>query len=175
MKSVLGFLALLLLFPAIADSQAAGLTAGARVRVTAPRDDLNKYVGTIMELRGDSVVVAGRQGSRRIAFGDVTALEVSTGTQTRIVRSGLIGFGAGAVVGAIMGLAAYDGPDLFFDSPASFAAFSGLVFGSVGMVAGGVVGALQRTDRWERRDLPVKVGIGGSRSGGVSLNFSRAF
>lgn len=175
MKSVLGFLVVLLFFPAVADSQPAGLTAGARVRVTSPRHDLDRYVGTIVELHGDSVAVAGRQGTRRIAFDDVTALEVSTGTRTQVVRSGLIGLGAGAIVGVVVGLATYEEPDFVFGSPASLSAFTGLLFGSVGMVAGGVVGAVQRTDRWERRNFPVKAAIGASRSGGVSLSFSRTF
>lgn len=175
MKSVLGFLTLLLLFSAIADAQSAGLTAGARVRVTSPRDDVRKYVGTITALRGDTLVMAGTRGSRSIALDNVTALDVSTGTRTQVGRSALIGFGAGALLGGVAGAAAYREPDFFFQNAAQMGAVSALFFGGVGMVAGAVVGALYRTDRWERRDPPLRAAIGGSRSGGVSLSVSRAF
>jgi hypothetical protein len=175
MKPALGILVAVLVFSSPVAAQMAGLGAGARVRVTSPRDDLKKHVGTVMEVRGDSVVVAGRNGSRTVALDNVTALDVSTGTRTQIVRSGLIGFGAGALLGGILGAAAYEEPDFFFGSATEAGAFSGLMFGSIGLVAGGVVGALQRTDRWERRDLPVKAAIGGSRSGSVTLGFSRRF
>lgn len=175
MKSALTILAVALFFPAIAETQSPALAAGARVRVTSPRDDLNRYVGTLMELRDDSVVVAGPRGSRTIALDNVTALDVSAGTRTQIARSALIGFGAGAVLGGIWGAAAYDGPDFFFSSAAQMGAFSGLVFGSIGLVAGGVVGAMNRTDRWEPREFSVRAAIGASRAGGVSLSLSRAF
>lgn len=175
MKSVLGFLTLLLLFPAFAASQPAGLTAGARVRVTAPRDDLNKHVGTVLEVRGDSVVIAGQRGSRSIALENVTALDVSTGLRTQVRRSALVGFAAGGVLGGIVGVASYEDPDFFFSSAAEMGAVSALFFGGIGMATGAVVGALQRTDRWERQALPVKAAIGGSRSGGVRLSFSREF
>lgn len=175
MKPAFTVLVAALFFASPVAAQMAGLGAGARVRVTSPRDDLNKHVGTVLEVRGDSVVIAGQRGSRSIALGNVTALDVSTGTRTQIVRSGLIGFGAGAVLGAIVGAASYEEPDFFFGSPAELAAASGVVFGSIGLIAGGVVGALQRTDRWERRDLPLRAAIGGSRSGGVRLSLSRTF
>jgi uncharacterized membrane protein YedE/YeeE len=175
MKPALGILLAVLVFSSPVAAQMAGLDAGARVRVTSPRDDLKKHVGTVMEVRGDSVVVASRDGTRSIALENVTALDVSTGVRTQVRRSALIGFGAGALVGGIAGAVSYAEPDLVFNSAAELGAVSALFFGGIGMVAGAVVGALQRTDRWERRDLPVKAAIGGSRSGVVTLSLSRTF
>lgn len=175
MKTVLSFFALSLLLPMIAESQSAGLSAGARVRVTSPRDDLRKHVGTVMEVRGDTLVVAGSRGSRGIALDNITALDISTGSRTQVGRSALIGFGAGALLGGVLGVAAYEEPDFFFENAAQMGAASALFFGGIGMVAGAVVGALHRTDRWERRDPPLRAVIGGSLAGGVSLRVSSAF
>lgn len=175
MKPGLSSLALILLLPMIAEAQSAGLTAGLRVRVTSPRDGVRNYAGTIMELRGDTVVVAGSRGSRSIALDNVTALDVSTGSRTQVGRSALIGFGAGALLGGVAGAVAYEEPDFFFENAAQMGAASALFFGGIGMVAGAVVGALHRTDRWERRDSPLRAAIGGSRAGGVSFSLSRKF
>lgn len=128
-----------------------------------------------MGVRGYSVVVAGRHGSRSIALRNVTALDVSTGTRTQVMRDGLIGLGAGVTIGFVLGAATFEEPDLFVGGAVEAGALVGAMFGVVGMVAGGVVGALHSTDRWEPRDLPVKAAIGPSRSGGVRLSFSRAF
>lgn len=174
MKSALGSFALMLLLPVIADAQSNALGVGARIRVTSPRDHLNKYVGTIMELRGDTVVVAGRHGTRSIARENVTALDVSTGTRTQVRRSALLGFGAGALLGGVAGAVAYEEPDFFFGSAAEMGAVSALFFGGIGMVAGAVVGALQRTDRWQAAPR-LRATAGVTRSGGVSIGISRAF
>lgn len=166
MKSVFSILAFALLFPMVAGAQSATLAVGARVRVTSPSDDLNKHVATVIEVRGDSVVVAGRTGSRTIGLSNVTALEVSTGTRNRVMRDGLIGFGAGAPLGVAFGASAKD---------VELAALEAVVFGAVGLMTGAIIGAFDRADRWERASLPVRASIGPSRSGGVSLNFSRTF
>ncbi len=169
---------ILLMVPAIAETQSATLAPGARVRVTSPSDDLNKHVATVTEVRGDSVVVAGRTGSRTIGLSNVTALEVSTGTRNRVMRDGLIGFGAGALLGVAFGASAEDecSEGYLCVVPASeFAAVGAVVFGAVGLMTGAIIGAFDRADRWERASLPVRASIGPSRSGGVSLNFSRTF
>jgi len=181
LKSTFSLLVLALLFPALALGQSASLAAGARVRLTSPADQLEKHVTTVTEMRGDSIVVAGRSGSRIIALRNVTALDISTGTRNRVVRDGLIGFGAGALIGAVVGADAADecsdqayciSP---FDSGGEAAALGIVVFGAAGLVAGAIVGAFDRTDRWEPRELPFKVAVNPSMSGGVTLKISRAF
>jgi hypothetical protein len=180
MKHALGILVAVLVFSSPSAAQMAGLAVGARVRVTSPSDDLKKHVGTVMEVRGDSVVVSGRQGPRRVALVNITALDVSTGTRTRVMRSGLIGFGAGALVGAAVGAAAHEDckEEYFCILPSSRGedmALGALVFGSAGLLTGSVIGALTHTDRWEPRTSSVRVGMFRSPSGGVGLNLSRAF
>ncbi len=180
MKHALGILAAVLVFSSPLTAQMAGVAAGARVRVTSPSDNLKKHVGTIMEVRADSVVVSGRQGPRSVALANITALDVSTGTRTRVMRSGLIGFGAGALVGAGLGAAAHEDckEKCFYviqTSRGQDMALGAVVLGAAGLITGSVIGALTHTDRWEPRGPSVRVGMVGSPLGGVSLNLSRAF
>lgn len=175
MKAAVAILAVALFFPMIAGAQSPPLAAGMRVRVTSPRDDLKKHVGTVMELRHDSIVVTGRLGPRTIALENIVALDVSLGRRTQIARSALLGFGGGALFGGILGVAAYEEPDFFFSSATQMGAVSALVFGSIGLVAGGLVGALNRADHWDPRDFSVRAAIGSSRQGAVSVGLSRSF
>lgn len=182
MKSVLCFAALAVLAPAIGQGQA--FEAGARIRVTAPRDDLRKHVATVLEVRDDSIVVASRSGSRTVAVDNITELDVSIGTRGHMLRDGAIGFGLGALVGGVLMKSASDdcpgggeyGVCGIPVSESEATALGAAVYGGLGLLAGVAIGAfLDRSDRWERRHADVKVAIAPSRSGGVSLNFSRAF
>jgi len=175
---------ILLMVPAIAETQSATLAVGARVRVTSPSDHLRKHVTTVMELRGDSIVVGVRGSSRTIGLADVTVLEVSTGTRNRFFRDAGLGLGIGVIVGAVAGAVTYEecvprGPfDCLLVSESSTQAAvvgGGIVLGAVGLAAGAVVGAFHRTDRWAPVRMPVRAAIAPTRSGGVSFTISRAF
>ncbi|HUR91133.1 MAG TPA: hypothetical protein VMY38_00520 [Gemmatimonadaceae bacterium] len=174
MKAAWSVLALGLFFPVTGQAQSA-LAAGARVRITSPRNDLQKHVTTVTEVRGDSIVVAGQAGVRAVALSDVTAIEVSTGRRNRIVRDGLIGLGAGFAGGFLLGALTYEGPDFLVGSSMEAGALLGTFFGVVGLITGGVVGAFDHADRWQPVQGALKASIGPTRSGGVSLALSRAF
>ncbi len=180
LKYAFSILALALVFPAIGEAQSETLTTGTRIRVTSPSDDLKGHVTTVTDVHGDSIVVAGRAGSRTIALTDVTALDISTGTRTRAMRYGLIGFGAGAATGAVLGYTAQDDcSDAFgFCGPVSagqVAAASAAVFGVIGLLTGAVAGSFQRTDRWESRTAGARVSVIPVFRGGVALSVSRSF
>ncbi|CAN5603204.1 hypothetical protein BH23GEM1_BH23GEM1_06150 [soil metagenome] len=168
-------LLLVLLLSGVAEAQSAPVGVGARIRVTVPGTDMHRHVTTVAELRGDSIVVAGKSRVRTIALRDVTELGISTGSRTQVVRDGLIGFGAGAGLGFILGAMSYEEPDFLVGSAGEAGAMVGAVFGVVGLVAGGVVGAMHRTDRWEPARMPVRASIAPSRSGGVNVGVSKAF
>lgn len=121
------------------------------------------------------MVVAGQSGVRTIAVQDITSLEVSTGSRTQVLQDGLIGLGAGVTVGFALGALTYEDPDFFVSSATEAGALVGAVFGVVGMVAGGVVGALHRTDRSEAARMPMRASIGPSGPAGVKVSFSRVF
>ena len=183
MKLALGVLLVALVVPVTAEAQSSSLAVGARVRVTSPRDDLKNHVATLTQVRDDSIVIAGHTGSRTIGLDNVTAIDISAGRRSHFLQDAGIGLGVGALAGGFIGYFSYEECDeegfmacfMVPDSRMESAAFGGAVLGGVGLVAGAIIGAFRRTDRWEAASLPARVSIGQSRSGGVGLSFSRAF
>lgn len=179
MKRSLGILALAALLPAVAWGQSASLAPGARVRVTSPSDNLKRHVSTVTEMRGDSIVMSGSTGSRTVALGNVTALDVSTGKRRNVGRYALIGLGAGTLLGVTAGVAAKDDCEEAFNYcvvpvDAGFAGVMVLATGAVGLVTGAIAGALHQTDRWEKHP-GIRAAIAPSALGGVTLSVSKAF
>lgn len=163
-----------------ASGQSVTLTTGTRIRVTSPVHNLDRHVATVGEMRGDSVVVTDRTGARTIALANVTALDVSRGTRNRVARDGLIGLGVGAATGiALMAAADDDCDDTQFCvvpvSESQFAAAGALVFGTVGFLAGAVIGAFDRTEIWEPQTHGFTAALRPTGSGGVVLSMSRSF
>jgi len=175
-----GLVVFAVLFSVPVQGQSAPLSAGARVRLTSPADKMDKHVTTVTELRGDSIVVAGRSGSRTIAMRNVTSLDVSAGTRNRVVRNGLIGLGAGALIGGVAGAATYEecSDQIFCIAPldrGQSTLAGAAVFGAAGLVVGAVIGVFDKTDRWERRELPLAVSISPTMAGGATVKISKAF
>ncbi|MCR4339091.1 MAG: hypothetical protein NUW01_04290 [Gemmatimonadaceae bacterium] len=175
MNAALGILVAVLVFSSPVAAQMAGLGAGARVRVTSPRDDLKKHVTTVTDVRGDSIVVAGRAGSRTIAISNVTALEVSAGRRMRVVPYALLGFGVGAIGGFALGYASYDDGSYLSNSPSDEGTWAGATLGVLGMFTGAIVGVFHRGDHWVPAQPPVRAAMGLTRSGRVSVGLARAF
>ena len=184
MKYAFGVLVLAAFFPVAATAQSASLAPGARVRVTAPNDNLKRVVGTVAEVRNDSILLVNNRESRAVALANVTSLEVSKGQRSMFLRDAGLGLGIGAVAGYVMGYATYEecNPDPygFFDcmfepeSRGQAATWGGLVGGALGLVSGALVGAFHRVDRWESLTVPPRVTI---RPGahGITVGISRAF
>jgi hypothetical protein len=181
MKSGLAVLALALCVSHVADGQSSRFAAGARVRVTAPGSALDKHVTTILDERGDSIVVDVQGRSQTLWLADLTALEVSTGKRTHAKRHAVSGFMLGALTGVVIGLATYEEcvPRGFLTclmSGPEYSAVGGLILGgAAGAVIGGAVGSRHSDDRWSSVRLPVRTVVAPTRSGGVSVRMSRAF
>lgn len=183
MKTGLTILALAMFIPLVAEGQSPPVAAGTRVRVTAPGEGLDRRVTTIMDVRGDSIVVGDQNGSRIIGLAEVTALEVSTGRKSRLWRGAGMGLGIGVLAGAAIGAVTYEkcDPNPFLScwmapgSAMGAAAIGGVLLRGAGLVTGAVIGALIRTDGWAPVDLPVRAAIVPARSGGVSVMLSRSF
>lgn len=184
MKAGLVVLAVAMLIPVVATGQSSPVSAGTRVRVTAPGKDLDQHVTTVVEIRGDSIVVLGdRNSSLPIGFADITEIEVSTGKRTHFWRGAGLGLGIGVVAGLVIGAVTHEecDPDPLFgcflgpETASESAVLGGLTLGSIGLVAGAVIGAVSRTDRWASVNLPVRASIAPAQSGGLSLMLSRTF
>jgi hypothetical protein len=164
-----------------ATAQTPTLPPGARVRVTAPAYGSARQVGTVLALRGDTLVLqtAANPDTLLLPWSGVTGLEVSRGRR-RQVREGIgFGFLAGAAFGMLIGLAdGDDPPDSFIAfSAGEKALFAGAVLGGIGAVVGGVLGAASPTDRWERVPLrSVEARVGAAPGGhGLALSLSARF
>jgi len=158
-----------LLFLALLTIPQAGLTAetdppglsGSRVRLLAAPLGPRKLTGTLVEMRGDSVLFAADHQSVRtlIPTASLTGIEVSRGMHSHVWRGAGIGFLVGALAGGVVGYSlAHRPPSDDGDYGPLVGAVGAVIVGSVGIAVGAVVGTRQ-TERWERLPLPIHVGV----------------
>lgn len=141
----------------VALAQSNELQPGARVRVVAPGIVANRYVGTVLSRRGDTLQLGGPNAAPVfVPLDRVTSLEISRG------RSRLSGAGRGVVWGAPIGLAFGVATATSLEDCTDFGcrdATSGergaYVFASLlaGATWGAGIGALVGRERWERFDV----------------------
>lgn len=142
------------------------LTAGQRVRVTAPSAGIIHQTATLVGMSGDSIVL-GALGAKRgdapalsdrsrraVPLGSVTSLEISRGTGSNRGGGAIVGALVGAVGGGVLG--GSGGCDL--EIGLRMQHFSCTVLGAVGgAVVGAGVGALVggalHSERWEQVPL----------------------
>jgi hypothetical protein len=136
-----------------------GIVSGARARLMIPEYGEARQVGTVIAVRGDSIVF------RRDAAGDtlivgfthVAKLDLSRGRHPRPISGLAIGFVSGAAAGAIVFAASTpkaipcNGQTLFcgrFFGAGAYAAFGAVTGGLGGALLGTVIGAVVHTERW---------------------------
>lgn len=150
---IVAVLAPLLAAPSVGRSQEDTRTAkGARVRVEwMQTTQRHRAVGTVHELRADSLVLAERAGVRTFALARLSGIDV------RVRRSHVRGAVRGAALGALGGLAAgltvggYVAATCRANDMCGLALISGPVLGvAAGLTLGTVVGAVHRGERWQR-------------------------
>ena len=163
------------------EAQTAPLSPGARVRVTTSGPSPSRQVGSVLELREDSLVIRpdGRADSLAIPLARVTDIELSRGLRTQGRRGLGVGFLVGAGAGVLIGLTdGDDPPGAFFSfSAEEKALMAGSMLGVAGAVVGGLVGLVSRTEKWSRVPLGAATGRVGvaPRPGGVGLSVSLRF
>ncbi len=165
------------------------LGPGQRVRVTVPRYEFARVVGTVVDIRPDTLYVRWAQrrfvGSRETRWDSVTSavpiaaierLEVSQGRRSRWLLGLGLGVAVGGATGALVGYASGDDESGFLQfSAGDKAVMLGVALGAVGGVVGLVTGALSRGDRWQEvpRDR-IRVTVAPTRTG-VFLGARLAF
>jgi hypothetical protein len=180
LQSLLAFL-VLAAAPSLRAQDATVLGAGTRVRLTTPLLDAPQQTGKVVSATRDTITFMADSDpvTRTLAVSDITSIEISGGMQTHRWRDAnygfLIGFGAGAIAGAL----SYKKPDtgcLFFcETRRSDTLAGGILGGLAGTLVGAfVVGSLDKTERWVPLRQPVKVSLVPTKNGAV-LAFSRSF
>lgn len=144
MRIILPFL-LLVLVPTV--QAQAPPDSGARVRIASPQVPRGRLVGVLERFTGDTVVVAGQP----ISQASISRFEVSAGRKSQWLAGIGIGFAGGAVLGAVSGAIACHGNTYSFTPICAVAL--GAIGGGVGLVVGGIVGAITHDDEWHAVSL----------------------
>jgi hypothetical protein len=141
------------ILPLTANAQeSSSLRVGARVRVFGTHNKTSK--GFITRLDQDSMTYSGSKGEWTVARSEVSRVQVGKlNRPLGAVKYSLIGLGMGAMAGAIIGGATYDGScDFIVCSAASQAALAGIITGVFGFGVGILGGAIAGQEQW--RDVP---------------------
>lgn len=174
----------------------ASVAVGDRVRITTPHHrGRHRLVGRLAEVQQDSLVVeTDDRGTRvRVPLAQAARVDVSRGRHTNIWRGMGIGMVGGAVTGAVIGATTYHkgrGPvcspnDILFcgdwtgdmgEPDRGFSPKSGTItFGLLGILAGGIGGAIIRTERWSSRPLGGTARLRATPSGDPVVHVAIAF
>lgn len=180
MQAAFRLVALVFLVSAAAEAQAPAVNAGARVRVTSKAHDYNRRVATVSAVRSDSIVLLMKKGNlATVALSDIDEMQVSVGQRRTVLRGMLAGGLIGAAGGAVIGAATYEPCEGFCvlasNSAGAEAAITGTVLGVLGLVVGGVVGAINTTDRWGPSTVPGSISVGPAPGGRVAVGLTRSF
>ena len=133
--------------------QNTGLQVGARVRVFLPDHQYAK--GSVTKISADSIALSDNSGERTLSRSAVNRVQI--GRRNRplgALKFGLIGAGAGAAAGAIIGAATYEESEycLVLCGRSTAAALGGMVIGTLGLAVGIIGGAIHGEEIWT--DLP---------------------
>lgn len=122
---------------------------GARVRIVSPVLGLERQVGTIESVTGDTLRFRRADGVGPVSLkpSEITTIEVSAGTHTAKAKWAGIGSLAGAVAGGVIGAATYTPCSCIGDI---FGRGGSIGIGVIlGALTGGIGGALWGTRRQE--------------------------
>jgi hypothetical protein len=174
--------ALLAVAPAVQGQPTADLPAGTRVRVSEPA--AGRLVGTVTEVRRDTLLVLARGEVHAVPISSIRTIQVSRGRPPRLasaLEGGAIGLLTGAIGGAaslaIPSLLVPDACDREGDGVLCFStgewALVGVAIGApLGAASGALVGLLSPRERWRRLEpaanvprISVQSGTGGLRIG----------
>lgn len=126
-----------------------------RVRFSGMEDQVIE--GSLQGIEENDLLILPSEGKEvsRIPMGQVREFRVRRGSKTQALRGLGLGLVSGALVGGLIGLAHGDDESGFIRFSAGENAAMGAVgFGLIGGVSGLVIGAVSRTDRWERASIP---------------------
>ena len=130
------------------------LVPGVRVRVHQGSQSLT---GSLVSQDSVGLVIAtGKSDTVTAPLASITGVDVSRGTKSRAGKGALIGLGVGAATGIIVGLvgSSSDNGDFVDLNAEEWAVGMGLTGAVIGTGVGAIIGATQRTDKWQPTVLP---------------------
>ncbi len=190
MRPITFFVAILAVTPFATVTAQQPLSAGRRVRITAPGLGLARFTSAVTAMSPDTLNLSGL----RIPIASITKLEIARGTKSiGIGRGAGIGFLVGALTGAIIG-ATYESPEPECESasqgddpigiavgctdvisPEMLVIGGAIVLGAVGAGIGAVIGSI-KSDRWEEVPLDqLRVSFVPQRDGRFAFGLSVRF
>jgi hypothetical protein len=158
----------LLALAAPSGAQSAELVPGQKVRLVAPSVFAGRFQGTVLERRGDSIVVAKPGGvPTMVSFSSIDAAQVSRGkSRARGARKGTLwGLGVGGGLALLVGIPAVTRAEAngTADSDITSYVVGQLVFG--GAFWGAIIGTMVGSERWDPVKMPGRVTIVPLRDG----------
>ena len=171
------------------------VTDGQTVRITSHQPDLRAEIGRVLSATADTIViqVTGiRTVNYRQIYGTDTLalpvaaidrLEVSRHSGHRTGRGALIGLGAGAATGFVIGVLTYRPchPTGFLDclmapeSAGEQGIMGAAVLGVLGAGVGALVGSMIRVDKWEETPLHAAMSVRALPKNRLGLLLTAAF
>jgi len=155
-------------------------TAGSRLRVTSAAAPSGRVTGTLVGLDDAALTLrlSGKRGDLRLPRDSVSRIEISRRRGNR-GKGALVGFLAGAALGAVVGAASADTGDLF--SPGEAAGAVAVIFAPAGALLSTV---FSHSEEWEptsydglrvKDGLRLGISIAPDRGGGAGLQVSLGF
>jgi hypothetical protein len=161
--------------PAPAAAQdGAGVERGGRIRVLAPAYSRRPPVGNLGPMDSTGLHLLRGGETLVIPWNAVAAVDVSTGRRSHWVRGAAIGGVSGLVLATAIWIADDNQDDPFADAlDQIFYPAVAVTMGASGALVGGVIGAIARTEQWERVPASsIRWGVGPIAGGGVRLIFT---
>ena len=151
--TVLSIIALLLTSSFAWATESPVVVPGARLRITElGLGKSGRHAGTVVTAGTDTVVLRldRGEGTAPYSLAKTEEIALSRGRHGHVVAGLGLGFLAGAGTGALVGASGNygGGEDAGIDKILNTLAWSGIGAG-VGMLVGGIVGAMHKTERWE--------------------------
>jgi len=150
MRRAASFVTALFVAPILSLAAQTPMSAEVGLRVRLKTDAGSRWLtGTLVGDNGDSLrlQVDDHASPILIARQTVSRFEVSYGRHSHTGTGALIGFGVGALSGAV-----YVAKDAF-DYPGAAAVLGGALFGGAGALLGAVIGAVSHSDDWEAKSV----------------------
>ena len=157
-------------FGAAAGQVPSGVRTGSRIRLLFPQER-NWIIGNVMDATPARLRVLAQSDTLDVTWDMISRLEISEDRRSHLGTGVIVGAAAGGVVALLLDVMYVFGSAITFRESIDGGKVIAMSAGSVagGVVVGGVIGALIRTDRWTAATLAGKTITMSAGPGGLVL------